>query len=198
MISHILLSPPAIEPVTLEEIKVHAKIEHDVDDTLIGSLLCAARQWCEHYTRRAFIHQTWDLALSTVPQKRYITLPRAPLAAITHVQLFDDADNLSAWDAQNYFTDMCSNPGKLVLRNGSCWPSPQRCAGGMVVTYVAGYGDSGMDVPEPIKLAIKQLALHWYEYRGDSVHETMAAKAPLTIEVLLDPYRVLSIGGQSS
>jgi len=194
MLSHILLTPPTVEPVSLDEVKSHARIDHNVDDVLLGSLLFAARQWCEHYTRRAFINQTWDLALSVVPEKRYVNLPRSPLESITHVQLFDDNDNAKTWDEENYFADTVSDVGRLYLREGACWPDASRCSNGVVITYVAGYGIDGSFVPEPIKLAIKQLVLHWYEYRGDAVQSNILSKAPLTVEALLDPYRILSLG----
>jgi len=196
MISHILLSPPSVEPVTLEDIKAHARIEHNEDDVLITALLAAARQWCEHYTRRAFISQQWDLALSKVPSSREVLLPRGPLLSITQVQMFDDRDNVSLWSSDLYYADTVASPGQLVLRKDASWPSPSRCHNGLVITYEAGYGATGEDVPTPIKLAIKQLVLHWYEYRGDAVSTTMTNKAPLTIEALLDPYRILNVGGR--
>lgn len=198
MISHVLLSQPTVEPITLEEIKAHCRVEHEQDDILISALITAARQWCEHYTRRAFINQTWDLAISTVPEKRYINLPRAPLSSVTAVQLFNERDELKTWSADQYYSDVIHTPGRVVLRDDATWPSQQRCSNGMVVTYVAGYGPDGSFVPEAIKLAIKQLVLHWYEYRGDAVHTTMTAHAPMTVEALLDPYRVMSLGGGCS
>lgn len=196
MLSHILLTPPSVEPVTLAEMKAHARLTTTADDTLLEGLLRAARQWCEHYTRRAFIHQTWDLALGQAPAKRFQLLPRAPLASITAVHLYDEEDRETLWEASNYYADVLSEPGRLVLRRGASWPEIERCASGMVITYVAGYGASGSAVPEEIKLAIMQLALHWYEYRGEAINATMATKAPLTIEALLHAYRIYDMGGR--
>ena len=62
-----LVTPPATEPVTLAELKAWAKIDTDADDALITSLLAAARQAAEDYTRRSFITQSWRLTLDLEP-----------------------------------------------------------------------------------------------------------------------------------
>jgi len=195
MKSNILLAPPLVEPVSLAEIKAHARIESSSDDALLESLLTAARQWCEAYLRRALISQTWCLYLTGVPRGKRIVLPRGPLLAVTKIEFFDDEDVASLWEAAHYYVNVASAQGEVVLRTGASWPSPTRCTNGIVITYVAGYGEAASDVPEVIRLAIKQLALHWYEHRGEALSSSGYAKAPLTIEALLQPYRFLKMGG---
>lgn len=186
MSSFSLLTPPATEPVSVAEAKAHARIDTDADDALVANLITAARQWAEAYAGRAFITQTWKLALDGPPSERAIALPRAPLQSIVSVQTFDDADAGSTWEAANYFVDSLSEPGRLVLRAGACWPFPTREANGLVVTYTCGFGDSAENVPEPIKAAIKELVAAWYEDRGDET----ARKAASNAEALLAPFRV--------
>lgn len=195
MKSNILLSPPALEPVTLAEIKAHARIEDSSDDSLLEALIASARQWCEAFTRRAFLSQTWALYLSGRPRGEMIVLPRAPLMVVNKVESFDEDDMATVWDASNYYVNIASVPGEIVLRNGAVWPSALRRANGIVVEYVAGYGEEIESVPQDIRLAIKQLALHWYEHRGEALTSAGYAKAPLTIEALLHPYRILKMGG---
>ena len=128
----------------------------------------------------------------------YLSLPRAPLQSVTNVQYFDNSDTATIWPASNYFVDTLREPGRLALRMGAVWPTPSRLSNGIVITYVAGYGNDGSSVPEPIKTAIRQLVAHWYEHRGDAAtapsnRGTIIAPAtpvPLVIEGLLDPYRV--------
>ncbi|MFA6280379.1 MAG: head-tail connector protein [Bdellovibrionales bacterium] len=194
MISHILITPPLVEPVTLAEVKAHARITQDDDDALLEGLLRAARQWCEHYTRRAFIAQSWALSLSASPSKRFVELPRAPALGVSHVYLYDEEDAASLWDAANYYVDVGSDSARLVLREGASWPTLTRDVGGMVIEYTAGYGADGTNVPDGIKLAILQLATHWYEHRGEAITGETIAKTPLTIEALLAPYRALRLG----
>ncbi|HHI82152.1 MAG TPA: hypothetical protein ENJ99_03285, partial [Rhizobiales bacterium] len=54
----ILLTPPAIEPVSLVEAKAHLKVEVSDDDSLIDGLITTARQHIERQTGKALIDQT--------------------------------------------------------------------------------------------------------------------------------------------
>ena len=60
-----LHTPPAVEPIALDEAKRHLRIEDGVseDDALVGTLISAVRIWAENFTGRAFITQTWERKL---------------------------------------------------------------------------------------------------------------------------------------
>lgn len=201
-----LIVPPTVEPVALDEMKNHARIDHDGDDALIASLITAARQWAEQYTRRAFIAQTYQMTLDAEDaHDRSIRLAYPPLIAVNSVELVDEADVATTLGAENYFVDTMSEPGRLVWKSIAPWPIALREVNGIVIEYVAGYGDAAGDVPEAIKLAIKQIAAHWYEHRGEAVimsstrHDAVANQAgvnvPFVIQALLDPFRIKSMGG---
>jgi uncharacterized phiE125 gp8 family phage protein len=205
MTSFTCITPPALEPVTLSEMKAHARIDTSADDTLAGALIIAARQWAERYTGRAFITQTWRLYIDATPDRETeIELPRPPLLAVTSVQVFDNSDIGTIWPTGNYFVDTAREPGRLALRLGATWPVPSRLTNGIMIEFNAGYGSSASAVPEPIKLAIKQLAAHWYEHRGEAVvmsstrHDAVAnmggINVPMVIQALLDPYRIQRLG----
>lgn len=193
MNTNVLITPPAVEPVTLAAFKAHAKIDDNSDDSLCTALLVGARQWCEHYTRRAFIAQSWLLSVGQMPALPSVILPRVPVLSVTRVQIFDDKDQATTWSADNYYVDDKREPARLILRSDAQWPNFDRVANSMAIEYVAGYGADASAVPEAIKLAIKQLALHWYEYRGEAIEGSSVNKPPLTVEALLEPYRVVSV-----
>ena len=52
---------PAVEPVTLTEAKAHLRIDGSAEDTLVSSLVTAARQWVEEYTDLTLVHTQWTL-----------------------------------------------------------------------------------------------------------------------------------------
>lgn len=64
-----LTTAPAIEPVTVEEVRYFLRIDSDPgeDDALIGSLITAARQEAEKITRRQLITATWEMRLDEFP-----------------------------------------------------------------------------------------------------------------------------------
>lgn len=195
MIKNILIVPPSSEPVTLAEMKAHGKIPHNSDDVLLEGLLRSARQWCEHHARLAFMPQSWAVYVSQTPKQNYIVMPRGPLLSVTKVQMIDDKDQLIDLPNENFLADPYIAPPQVFLRDGASWPPMKRPVNSLRVEYVAGFGNTAADVPEPIKLAIKQLALHWYEHRGEAIVGDTISHAPLTIEHLLRPYRVYSMGG---
>lgn len=65
----ILISPPAVEPVTLSELKEFAKVDptDTSQDNVLTTLAMMARSWCEAYTGRRFVQQTWRLYMDFFP-----------------------------------------------------------------------------------------------------------------------------------
>ncbi|HVW36055.1 MAG TPA: head-tail connector protein [Pirellulales bacterium] len=68
-----LVTPPAAEPVTLAEAKLHARINLTDDDDLVSALIVAARRYCEAFTRRQFVTATWNMVLDTFPSRTFPT-----------------------------------------------------------------------------------------------------------------------------
>lgn len=59
-----LVTGPAEEPLTLQQAKDHLRLETDLDDDYLESLLIpAARQYLERVCWRGFLLQTWELTL---------------------------------------------------------------------------------------------------------------------------------------
>lgn len=66
-----LTTAPAVEPVTLNEAKVHLRVDISDDDELIKLLITAARLNAENVCRRAFVTQKWGLYLDSFPKYTY-------------------------------------------------------------------------------------------------------------------------------
>ena len=62
-----LITPPALEPISLQEAKAHLRVDFGDDDDYISALITAARDFAEGFTRRAFLTQSWLLALDHFP-----------------------------------------------------------------------------------------------------------------------------------
>jgi len=186
-----LITAPATEPVTLSEAKSHLREDQSDEDTLITSLIVAARQMAETITRRALITQTWEIYLDTFPTEREIVLPFPPIQSITSITYLDSNGATQTLSAADYYLDSKGILNSVVLVPGANWPSTETDRKNTVtVRFVAGYGNAAA-VPEAIKLAIKQCVAHWFEHRETTVTGTIVAPMPQTTEWLLWPYRVL-------
>jgi len=62
-----LVTPPAVEPVTLDEAKAHLRLDSNEDDTYVSALIAAARERVELFLRRALITQTFEFTLDGFP-----------------------------------------------------------------------------------------------------------------------------------
>ncbi len=195
-----LITPPALEPVTLVEAKAHLRVESAQDDTLITALIVAARQSAEIWLGRALITQTWRLLEDAAPEGRFLELPRAPLLSVTHVKSYDDTDAATIFPASAYFVDTARQPGRVVLRVGAVWPTVSRAANGFEVQFAAGYGPAASDVPAAIRQGLLIHLASLYAARGDRVapdgrlvQEDLSV-LPATAFALYAPYRLLRLG----
>lgn len=62
-----LITPPAVEPVSLAEAKQHCRVDFPDDDAVITGMILAARLFCEKELRRTFVTQTWETYLDYWP-----------------------------------------------------------------------------------------------------------------------------------
>ena len=191
---------PAIEPVTLNEAKVNLRIDTSPatahpDDSLITSHIKTSRRWCEGFQNRAYITQTWDLYLDAFPNKDSIEIPLPPLQSVTYLKYKDSAGDLQTWDSSNYIVDINSEPGRIVLAYGKSWPMTYDEIQAVQIRFVAGYGDSAIDVPEEIKTAIYLKVTDLYENRGDGdmCSEQGENSYDRAVKSLLWPDRIIPI-----
>lgn len=172
-----LVTAPIVEPVSLDDMKDHLKVEVVDDDDLITDLIVSARQKAEEITSRAFITETWKLHLDCFPREHWIEIPRPRLQSVAHVKYFDDDDAETTLAVSNYYVDKKREPGMVVLRNDASWPEDTlRAANGVEIQFVAGYGATSAAVPETIRSWIKLEAANQYELRIPELAGTVAAR----------------------
>jgi uncharacterized phiE125 gp8 family phage protein len=181
-----LITPPAAEPVTLIEAKAHLRVSISDDDTLIGMLIKAAREACEHELGRALITQTWELALDVFPEG--FRLPYPSVQSVASVKYVDPDGTLQTLADTEYALDNHSEPAYLVPAYGKAWPATRAEPNAVRVQYLAGFGDAGTDVPEVLRQWILLQAAHWYGSR-EAASATRLEKTPY-VDSLLDRYRV--------
>jgi uncharacterized phiE125 gp8 family phage protein len=190
--SSILLTGPAVEPVTLAEAKANLRVEHDDDDDVISALIAGARVHVEAQTRRALITQTWRLTRDVWPiDGRVLVLP-APLRELIAARVVMLNGSTQSIDPSLFSADRAGAPAILAFGPGAL-PMSDRPVAGIELDVEVGYGDAPADVPEPLRLAIKLLIAHWYENRGITASGHEAAVLPYTITALIAPYRVLAL-----
>lgn len=200
----IVVAPPAFEPVSLAEAKLHCRVSISDDDAYLQGLVAAARAWVEDYTGRALITQTLRWELDDFPDRHYLLLPKAPVQSITELRTFDEDDEVgTVMDEDDYVVDLQSEPARIVLKSGEVWPTELDVARAVRIPFVAGYEptaspDAGEAVPELLKLAIKMLVSTWYDHRETVTQLANLKEVPGGIDALLSDFRAWNYFGHAS
>ncbi len=183
---------PAVEPVTLSDAKAHLRVDTATDDAYIGSLITAAREWCEQYLDRTLVHTQWVMRFDKFPPDgtHDIELPRPPMATAgttTAVALTFTFENgtTSTYSTASYRVDRDGVPGTVKTLYGQTWPPHLQDDNAISVTWWGGYGASGTSVPAAIRHAILMLVGFWYEHRSTVLVGSISKQLEFAVESLL-------------
>jgi hypothetical protein len=206
-------SPPSIEPLTLDEVKIFLRVDQTNDDALITTLITAARMFCEGNTGRSLITRGYSLFLDRWPGARLphrfmpgmedqqtripvalemcnIDMPYPPLLAVGQINVYAADNSSTVFDSGSYYVDTAGVPGRVVLTAGALPPLPGRIANGIEIQYTAGYGATEDNVPTLLRQGMLQVIAHLYEHRGDSPDQALLASGAAAIFQL---YRLMGL-----
>lgn len=186
-----LLKPPAVEPVTLAEMKAFARFTSTAEDELFTSLISAARNEAEAYTRRAFITQQWRMYLDAFPgyidQRLGGNIVTAPIAigatsymagirwAIVppkpRVQSIDglsfigpNGDPVTMTPDVDYLVDTISEPARVTPPFGKFWPISRIQTNSVWIDWTTGFGG-----PIVVSIANASKDLSGYTFKKSDV-----------------------------
>lgn len=188
--SAMLLTAPAVEPVSLAEGKAFVRVEHADDDDIISALIAGARIHIESQTRRALITQSWRLTRDAWPASGRIEIRPGPLQTLDAARVLDADGNAATVDLQAFVPDKAAST--LAFAPWSM-AEPGRIASGIEFDVTVGYGDAAIDVPEPLRQAIRLLVAHWYDNRRLTAVGQNVAILPSTVAALIAPYRMVAL-----
>lgn len=195
---------PGTEPVTTAEAKDHARVDTADEDTLIDTLVTAARMRVEEYLQRALIDTTFTMTLDDFgPNVAWwprsflaadIRLPRNPVSSVDEIRYIDDSGTQQTLAASEYRVDTSSLVARLTPAYAETWPTTRPVTNAVEIDFTAGYGASATDVPAPIRQAIKIIVSTQFDYR-QALSDVTVSEVPMQVEYLLGPYRVATHTG---
>lgn len=137
--------PPYAEPISIEEMKIHLKIqpENTEEDANVASDIVSARDMTETGTSanvhrmQVMVATTFELTLDFFPACASIEIPRVPLISVESVTYIDMNGNLQTLDSGIYAVSTAK--GRITLAYGEVWPSVRYQEDGAVtVRFTAG------------------------------------------------------------
>lgn len=199
-----LVTPPVDEPVTLDEIKLHLRIDGTYEDAILMLYLTSVRSQAESILKRAILNQTWQYTckLPTIQRGKIsgdfeprpkmawtgdhasrIQLPMGRLQSVTTIERQNgDTGVWSEMDADEVVIDYSSEPGEIWPVDG--WADDLETYQ-LRFTYVVGYGETALSVPPEIKLAILMAVAECYANRENG-------RFPASARSYLDALRIYS------
>jgi uncharacterized phiE125 gp8 family phage protein len=179
-----LVTQPAIEPVSVNELVDFLRLPQLDDIALVTSLGIVARQYIEQVTRQTLITQTFNLWLDFFPSS--ILIPVVPFQSVSFIQWTDQGGIVETLDPSKYEVDTKGTRPVIVPPLGYFFPIAKvQYPNAVQVQFTAGYGDDPSDVPESFKLMIKQMVALNYNAREAVVMGQTPAIVPHTFDSLL-------------
>lgn len=172
-----IVTPPASEPVSLAEVKLFLRIDQDVEDTLITTLIGAAREAVEAACGRALITRRVRESLDIWRRDAVggAVLGVGPVVDVIAVRLLADNGSQSVIDPERYRLEGGRDRPRLVFASGV--PATLRTVGGIEIEYDAGFADDASDLPVALRLATLQTVASLYDARLGQAPMPEAARA---------------------
>jgi uncharacterized phiE125 gp8 family phage protein len=172
-------APSGATVVSVDAMKVQARIDNNDENALLASLAAAAESHVERVIQRYLRLRTVTLRLGCLPLGRVpVALPGGIVSAITSVVI--DGEDFAGCVA------LGDSPARLVPP--SDWPRPVGEGYPVVITYTAGFST----VPEDLMAAIKMIAGEMYERREVGSMESVGV-VPVNAHLLMQPYRIWAL-----
>ncbi len=187
-----VLVAPAVEPVSLTELKAHVRESSSDEDQLLERLIQVARERVEDFTRLALIERTVRF---TYPGfGRGLPVPAWPVQSVSAVRYTATDGTDTLLDAARY-TVVSARPRVIVPAYGDAWPAALPHWNAVRVEVVTGFGGAPADVPAELRQAILMIAGTLFQHRetaivGSTVAELKGVEAA---EAMMMPFVFWSV-----
>lgn len=193
MIRPTLVTPPAVVPLSLGEIKQQCRVDFDDDDALLEAYIDAAVAHLDGYSGilgRCLINQVWRQSYPC--WSRVLQLPFPDVSAA--VVAYDDEDGAEQTVASDQYEVIEAARGAVVVF-GDDFSAPSLSSATELpvrINLTAGYGPAATDLPASILMAAKLLVAHWYMNR-EAVTSDATTVLPMAVDAMLATHRRVGV-----
>jgi len=182
---------PSASAEMVAELAAHLRLPQGFADdaaseAALARLMDAAARVVEDRTRRALLQRVMLLRVSAWDSPDALSLPVEPVAQVLELALAHDDGARATVDPALWRLASVDGRSAIRARAGRRLPPIPR-DGHAEAHLVAGYGGAWGDAPEDLRLAVIQLAAHYFEQRAEAARGP--ASLPLSVAALLEPYR---------
>lgn len=159
---------PAAAVLETAAARLHCRIDHTDEDTLLDAYIAAAMVRAEELSGRPVAETVYRLTLDAFPAGGGpILLPRPPVTSVDAVSYLDRDGNSQALTVGNLQVDTRSQPARILPAVNAAWPATQSGAVNVVtVTYTAApTAAQSAAIVQAVRLAVGD----WFEHREDVI-----------------------------
>jgi uncharacterized phiE125 gp8 family phage protein len=179
----VLKTAPGVTPISLGAVKLHCRVDHADEDSLLASLIEAAVSHLDGWAGvlgRCLIDQTWTQEYRIWGGG--LALPFSNVSTVA-VSYRNSSGDLVALDEGLYELVQDARGSVILWRDDFDAPTLYDDTDAPItVEMVAGYGAAPEAVPAPIRTAMMLLIGHWYANRE-------AGGSTDAVDALIAPYR---------
>lgn len=194
-----LLTAPTTEPITLEEVSAHVRIDSTDDQDYLESLIAVSREYVDGVTGRVSMRSTWKVVADSWESlfgawysQQLAALFRTPLVSVQSVKYYaPDAGSITTMDTAEYRVITTVEPGMVQIIDDL--PDVDDRPDAIQIEFTAGYASAEL-APPVLNHAVKMFAAHLYEQRVP-VAFASSTEVPFGLRAMLDNQRV---GGWSA
>lgn len=202
-----VVTPPIGPVLTLNEVKLHLKVDTSADDELIQNLIVAVQDDAEKYCNRRFRTQSLEARLDNFwhwykvhanahyPWYQWVEPPYPPCQSVTDIQYIDFTGVLQTLDTSIYIVDTVAEPCRIYHAYNQAFPITRTVPNAVLIHYVAGYPDDNSGnptCPQLIKQGMLMTIEHLYRHRGE-VSDTNLFHTPMGAQRCYDKYRIMDV-----
>lgn len=190
-----VITPPAIYPISLADVKDHLKLDpnDDSQDLYLEFLICSVTKYGESYMKRIFINTKFRTYRDIF--NNYIKLRRSKLQSLDLFEYLVN-DVFTTVPADLYYNTDETGFSKIVLKADEFYPTDiDDRMQAIKIEFTAGYGEEENDVPCDLRLALLNHIAKVYENRGDcdadiSTTDNIEKFLPQTVLGIYEMYRI--------
>lgn len=171
--------------ISVDDVKQHIGVTHDLDDGIINTYLLAALKICEEVTDRVANETDYAVYYDAWPSCRYLPIPRAPVITA----LVEYKDTNGEWQTfSDYSEDFISPTPRLYIPSSVTLPDLEEDEVNVIrIDFTAGYqgGEYSTSLPDNYRQAVYLLTSHYYQNREAVLVGTNSKEIEFAVNALL-------------
>lgn len=181
---------PLYQPITLDQVKAHLRLDGSADDALLADVyIPAAVQACQQLIGRSIMAQQWRRTLDSFCDR--MALPWPVVQRVESIEYWDTAGAVQTLAADVY--ELID--GAVYRAVGAEWPALWPGPGVVRISYTAGYAEGTEAqqqgaVPASIKSWLLLAVSTLYDRRNLGEDRPVSELLPVFVNGLLDPHKV--------